>query len=115
MLKEMPSIKKTFLSAIFILFLGSLASCNDDMPAVRDPCDFIISTEESSLDTSTSTCQECFFKFSFRGKVYDFRDDRIEKWFGCEEGKCTITAKNNFFEFRLKSLQRSSDLFSSLN
>lgn len=85
------------------------------MPVVRDPCDFIITTEESSLDTSTSICQQCFFKFSFRGKLYDFRDDRFESWYQClEDNKCTEVNKNDFFEFKLKSLHRSSDLFSSL-
>ncbi|MBX2894396.1 MAG: hypothetical protein KF763_03075 [Cyclobacteriaceae bacterium] len=105
------------LSAQIFIFssLALFASCNEELSAVRDPCDFIISTDESSLDTSTSTCQECFFKFSFRGTVYDFRDDRIEQWFQCENEKCVKVNKNDFFEFKLKSLQRSSDLFSSLN
>ena len=111
----MHSTTQSFFSSIFIFFLGSLFSCNEDMPVVRDPCDFILSIDEVSLDRS-NPCNECFFKFSFRGKVYDFRDDRIEKWFGCEEEeKCIIIAKNNFFEFKLKSLDRSIDLFSSLN
>ncbi|MBX2894401.1 MAG: hypothetical protein KF763_03100 [Cyclobacteriaceae bacterium] len=104
------------LSAQIFIFssLAFLTSCNEDMPEVRDPCDFIRSVDEASLDISTA-CNECFFKFSFQGRVYDFRDERFGEWFGCEDGKCVITYKNVFFEFNVKSLNRSSDLFSSLN
>lgn len=105
------------LSAQMLIFslLAFLASCNEDVPEVRDPCDFVRSVDEVSLDISTA-CNECFFKFSFQGRVYDFRDERYESWFGCEEEeKCLISYKNTFFEFKLKSLNRSSDLFSSLN
>ncbi len=110
-----PRLRFGFHAIIFVV-IAAFSSCNEDMPVVRDPCDFIITTEESSLDTSTSICQECFFKFSFRGKLYDFRDERFESWYQClEDNKCTEVNKNDFFEFRLKSLLRSSDLFSSLN
>lgn len=113
--QTLSTLRFVFNAILFVL-IASFSSCNEDMPEVRDPCDFIISIEEVSLDASTSTCQECFFKFSFRGKLYDFRDDRIESWYQCiEEDKCTETNVNDLFEFKLKSMQRSSDLFSSLN
>jgi len=45
-----------------------------------------------------------------------FKDERFGEWFGCEEeGKCLKTYKNDFFDFKFKSLNRSSDLFVSLN
>lgn len=82
---------------------------------MRDPCDFIISTEEASSDSSTSLCQECFFKFSFRGRLYEFRDDKIESWYQCSsDEKCTEFNVNDFFEFRFKSLTESSNLFFSI-
>lgn len=99
---------------IFSMF-AFLTSCNKDVLEVRDPCDFVRSVDEVSLDISTA-CHECYFKFSFQGRLYDFKDERYESWFGCEEEeKCLITYKNSFFDFKLKSLNRSSDLFSSLN
>lgn len=91
-----------------------LASCNQDVPEGRDPCDFVRSTEEVSLDTSTA-CQECFFKFSFNGRLYEFRDNRIKSFYQCNEENCTETNMNDFFEIKFKSMQRSSDLFSALN
>lgn len=103
-----------FNTLIFVL-VAFLSSCDEDIPEERDPCDFVRSIDEVSLDTSTSACQECFFKFSFREKLYDFRDDRIKTWNQCKEGKCADSNTNDFFEFKLKSLKRSSDLFSSLN
>ena len=109
-----PAMRLCFRALVFVS-VAFLSSCNEDMPEERDPCDFVRSVDEVSLDTSTSACQECFFKFSFRGRLYEFNDDRIESWFQCTEEKCTKTNTNDFFEFKLKSLQRSSDLFSSLN
>lgn len=114
MLKNAVEIVKfSFRISIFPL-LAFLASCNEDVPEARDPCDFIRSSNEVSLDTSIA-CDECFFKFSFQGRVYDFRDEKFGDWFKCEEGKCVITYRNEFYEFSLKSLNRSSDLFVSLN
>lgn len=105
------------LKAQVLIFssLAFFASCNEDMPTVRDPCDFIQSNNEISPDTSTSTCNECFFRFSFQGRLYEFNDDIIITWNQCSGEKCTDTNANDLFEFKLKSLQRSSDLFSALN
>lgn len=113
--KNVTQIARLIVQMVIFSSLALLVSCGEDIPEVRDPCDFVRSINEVSLDTSTSTCGDCFFKFSFRGRIYDFRDDRIKTWYECEAGRCTKNAVNDFFEFRLKSLQRSSDLFSSLN
>lgn len=113
--KRVLSIFRLCFNALIFVLITFLSSCDEDTLEVRDPCDFIRSINEVSLDISTA-CNECFFKFSFQGRVYDFRDDRIEKWFGCEQlEKCLIIAKNDFFEFKFKSLNHSSDLFASLN
>ncbi|HNR73884.1 MAG: hypothetical protein UZ12_BCD005001062 [Bacteroidetes bacterium OLB12] len=114
MSKKATQIARLILQALILSSMILLTSCNEDIPEVRDPCDFIRSVDEVSLDISTA-CNECFFKFSFQGRVYDFRDERFESSFGCEEEeKCLITYKNAFFDFKFKSLDRSSDLFSSL-
>ncbi|HMR58860.1 MAG TPA: hypothetical protein PLM56_12615 [Cyclobacteriaceae bacterium] len=97
-----------------LILITFLSSCNEDMPVIRDPCDFIISTEEASLDVSTA-CNECFLKLSFQGRLYDFKDNRINtfsEFFGNESLQVN---RNDFFEFKFKSLKRSSDLFASLN
>jgi len=39
----------------------------------------------------------------------------IKTWNQCSGEKCIDTNTNDLFEFKLKSLQRSSDLFSALN
>ncbi|MBX2894398.1 MAG: hypothetical protein KF763_03085 [Cyclobacteriaceae bacterium] len=114
MSKKVTQIARLILQMLTLSSMALLASCNEDVPDVRDPCDFIRSVDEVSLDISTA-CHECFFKFSFQGRVYDFRDERFESLFGCEEEeKCLITYKNALFDFKFKSLNRSSDLFSSL-
>ena len=115
MRKKTLSTLRFCFSAIIFNSIALISSCNEDIPEVRDPCDFVRSVDEVPLDISTA-CNECFFKFSFQGRVYDFKDERFAAWFGCEEeGKCFKIYKNDFFEFKFKSLQRSSDLFSSLN
>jgi len=102
-------------NAILFVLVASFSSCDEGMPEVRDLCDFIRSINEVSLDTSTSTCNECFFRFSFQGRLYEFKDDMIKTWNQCSGEKCIDTNTNDLFEFKLKSLQRSSDLFSALN
>lgn len=109
-----PAMRLCFRTLVFVS-VAFLSSCDEDITEERDPCDFVRSIDEVSLDTSTSSCHECFFKFSFQGRLYEFNDDRIKTWNQCKEGKCADTNTNDFFEFKLKSLQRSSDLFSSLN
>lgn len=106
-------VRLTFQIIIFCS-LAILISCDKEAPEFRDPCDFVRSVDEVPLDVSTA-CHECFFKFSFRGRVYNFRDERFGELFGCEGEKCLIKNTNSFFEFNLKSLNRSSDLFASLN
>ena len=113
--KQTFSILRFCCNPLIFVLIAFLSSCDEDTPEVRDPCDFVRSVDEVTLDTSTSSCNECFFKFSFQGRLYDFNDDRIKSIYGCENGKCTKTISNDFFEFKMKSLQRSSDLFSSLN
>ena len=112
--KRVVSIFRLCFNALIFVLITFLSSCDEDITEERDPCDFIRSVDEVSLDVSTA-CNECFFKFSFQGRVYDFRDERFEKWLQCEEEKCIIAIRNAFFEFNLKSLNRSSGLFSSLN
>lgn len=102
-----------FNAIVFVLIAFS-SSCNEDNPVVRDPCDFIISTEEASLDVSTA-CNECFLKLSFQGRLYDFKDNRINTFSEFYGNESLQVNMNDFFEFKFKSLQRSSDLFSSLN
>ncbi|MBX2899079.1 MAG: hypothetical protein KF775_05500 [Cyclobacteriaceae bacterium] len=114
MRKKATQVIRLSFQILIFSSLVLLTSCNEDIPEVRDPCDFVRSVDEVSLDTSTA-CNECFFKFSFQGRVYDFRDERFGDWFQCEEGKCVIAYRNEFYEFSLKSLNRSSDLFVSLN
>ena len=115
MRKKTLSTLRFCFSAIIFNSIALISSCNEDIPEVRDPCDFVRSVDEVPLDISTA-CNECFFKFSFQGRIYDFKDERFAAWFGCEEeGKCFKIYKNDFFEFKFKSLKRSSDLFASLN
>lgn len=109
----LSQVRFCFNAIVFVL-ITIFSSCDEETPEVRDPCDFVRSVDEVALDTSTA-CNECFFKFSFQGKVYDFRDERFGEWFQCEEEKCVISYRNAFFEFNLKSLNQSSDLFASLN
>ena len=108
--KRVLSIFRLCFNALIFVLITFLSSCDEDITEERDPCDFIRSVDEVSLDVSTA-CNECFFKFSFQGRVYDFRDERFEKWLQCEEEKCIIAIRNAFFEFNLKSLNRSSGLF----
>ena len=78
--KKVLSIFRFCFNALIFVLITFLSSCDEDTLEVRDPCDFIRSINEVSLDISTA-CNECFFKFSFQRRVYDFRDNRIEKWF----------------------------------
>ncbi len=112
--KRTLSILRFCFNAIIFVLVAFFSSCDEDITEKRDPCDFVRSVDEVALDTSTA-CNECFFKFSFQGRVYDFKDERFGKWLQCEGGKCIIVIRNTFFEFNSKSLNRSSDLFSSLN
>jgi len=104
------------LSAKILIFysLVFLTSCDDDEPMDRDPCDFVVSAMEIPLDTSTA-CQECFFKISFKGRLYEFTDNRINSFYQCNEENCSENNVNDFFEIKFKAVQRSSDLFSALN
>ncbi|HCR54003.1 MAG TPA: hypothetical protein PLM56_17780 [Cyclobacteriaceae bacterium] len=96
---------------LLFLLAAPLTSCDEDIKDMRHPCDFVLSVDEVTLDTSGSGCADCFFKFSFRGRVYDFHDDRIVD----EYDGFINNYYNDFFEFYLKQVQHSSDLFSSLN
>lgn len=107
-----PRIRLDVQTLVFYS-LVLLASCNDDILEERDPCDFVRSTDEVSLDTSTA-CQDCFLKFSFKGRLYDFRDNRIKSFYQCNGEKCTETNVNEFFEIKFNSMQRSSHLFAAL-
>lgn len=107
-------VRFSFRASLFVL-IAIVSSCDEDIPELRDPCDFARSNTEISLDTSTSTCSECFFKFSFDGRLYEFNDDFIKTWTQCNGEKCIDTNMNNLFDFKLKSLQHSRDLFSALN
>jgi hypothetical protein len=102
---------------IVVIMFSLLFSCKEEVIDTRDPCDFFISTDEVPLLTSTNPCESCFFKFSFRGKLYNFKNDQMPGGmiqFG-EGGKDIISYYNDFFEFQLKYLHRSRDLFFSLN
>jgi hypothetical protein len=101
---------KPFHILLFLL-AALLTSCDEDIKDMRHPCDFVLSVDEVTLDASSSGCADCFFKFSFRGRVYDFRDDRIIRGYN----GFINNYYNDFFEFYLKQVQNSSDLFSSLN
>lgn len=100
-----------FHSFLFVL-VASFSSCSEDIPEMRDPCDFVRSVDEVSLSTSTN-CKSCFFKFSFRKELFEFHQDRINREFRCgvECEKNTIAYYNDFFEFQLKFLHRNRDLF----
>ena len=59
---------------LLFLLAAPLTSCDEDIKDMRHPCDFVLSVDEVTLDTSGSGCADCFFKFSFRGRVYDFHE-----------------------------------------
>jgi len=115
MLKEIVSKTHLFFSAIFVFFLVSLVSCTDDLSEVRDPCDFIRSVDEVLIDPNGSTFRESFFKFSFQGKLYEFKDDRFQNLAQCNEASCFVNYSNDFFEFKVKRIARNLYLFQSLN
>jgi hypothetical protein len=99
------------------IIFSVFSSCKEEEPEPRDPCDFFISTDEVPPLTSTNPCATCFFKFSFKGKVYDFKNNQVPGamiQFG-EDGKDIIAYYNDLFEFQFKHLNRSPDLFFSLN
>ncbi len=92
-----------------------LLSCSGEEEVdKREPCDFVISTAEIPL--STSRCKDCSFRFSFKGRTYDFDEDRITSDFRTDEnGNSTFSYYNDFFEFKFKSVDRHNNLFASLN
>jgi hypothetical protein len=105
-----------YTSTVIILFVA-LSSCKDEEVVARDPCDFFLPTDEIPLLPTTNPCTNCFFKFSFRGKVYDFNKNKLPGamiQFG-EDNKDIISYYNDLFEFQFKYLHRSRDLFFSLN
>jgi len=113
--KKATQIIRFGIQAFIFSSLALLASCSEDIPEVRDPCDFIRSIDEISLDSNGSNFQECFFKFSFQGRLYDFRDDRFRSIVQCNEAACFVNYSNDFFEFKVKRLERNLHLFQSLN
>lgn len=102
-------------NSLFFTSMAFVSSCDEDISTVRDPCDFIRSVDEVLLDPNGSTFRECYFKFSFQGRLFDFRDDRFSSMVQCNETTCFINYSNDFFEFKAKRLGRNRYLFESLN
>lgn len=109
-----PAMRLCFRALVFVS-VAFLSSCDEDITEERDPCDFVRSVDEVLLDSNGSTFQESFFKFSFQGRLYDFRDNRFRNLAQCNEAACFVNYSNDFFEFKVKRLERNLYLFQSLN
>lgn len=115
---EYQKISRHSVAAIscraFVCALLLLSCSGEEEVDKREPCDFVISTAEIPL--STSRCKDCSFRFSFRGRTYDFDEDRITSDFRTDENdRSTFSYYNDFFEFKFKSVDRHNNLFASLN
>jgi hypothetical protein len=114
-MKTRPFSSSAVITVVmFVLF----ASCKDEVVELRDPCDFYISAAEVPLSGSTYSCENCFFKFSFREKLYTFTKNQLPEslmTFRGEGGKELTVYENDFFEFQFAYLHHSRDLFFSLD